>query len=446
MLDLNLNSYKIRNSIVGLYSKVPIINGQLVQYINFDNAATTPPFAFVMNKINEFAPWYSSVHRGTGYKSKFSTEMLQNCRKSVSDFVNADLDNNSIIFVKNTTEAINKLSYLLKNNSQKDIILCTSMEHHSNDLPWRNKFNVIYIDTDVNGRLDLEDFKNKLKKYKERIALVTVTGASNVTGYVNDIYKIAELSHMYNTKILVDGAQLIPHMKFDMGKDNSKHHIDFLAFSAHKMYAPFGCGVLIGPKHFFQNNVSEQVGGGTIKIVTKDEVIFDNPPENQEAGTPNLIGAVALSSAISVLQSIGMENIHLYENSLRNYAILNLQNIDGIELYCDEKIPKNNYDNKNVAIIPFNIKGLYHKQTAKILSDYFGIGVRSGCFCAHPYVAKLLNINEETLNYMLENPDKPKPGMVRLSFGIYNNFREIDVLVNALKYICKNIDKFENYN
>lgn len=429
----NINPFYFRNLVVGVNYKVPLNNGDLAQYINFDNAATTPAFLSVMNKINRFAPWYSSIHRGSGYKSKVSTDIYDICRVMVTNFVKADLEKDRVIFVKNTTEAINKLSYLLSGNKEKDVIISTFMEHHSNDLPWRNKFKIVYVNVDKDGKLCMEDLEYKLKEYEGRVQLVAITGASNVTGYVNPVHKVAKLSHKYGAKILVDGAQLIPHMSFTMKPHCSPDHIDFLAFSAHKMYAPFGSGVLIGPKEVFDNTISEQVGGGTIKIVTPKEIIWSNSPENQEAGTPNLMGALALSASINTLNFLGMDNIHKYEDSMKKYTLYKLSKIKDIEIYCKENSLEN-----NVSIIPFNIRGLHHETVAKALSDQWAIGVRSGCFCAHPYVEKLLKMSDEEIQYMIKNPDKPKPGMVRLSFGLYNNFREIDILIEALKYIVNN--------
>lgn len=443
-MNNNLNNKNLKSLVVGANCIVPLINGTSTYYINFDNAATTPPFLAVMDKLNKFAPWYSSIHRGTGYKSKLSTDMYNLCRTMVANFVKADLNKDEVLFVKNTTEGINKLSYLLKedkSSESKDTVLCTFMEHHSNDLPWRNKFNVVYIEVDEYGKLSMDDLEDKLKKYKGRIKLVAVSGASNVTGYINPVHRIASLAHENGAKILVDGAQLIPHVPFTMKPHHSSSHIDFLAFSAHKMYAPFGCGALIGPKDFFSNNISEQVGGGTIKIVTPEEIAWADSPDNQEAGTPNLMGALALCASIDVLTSVGMDTIYKHEDTLKKYALSKLLNIKDVQIYCK----KDDYEN-TVSIIPFNIKGLYHEDVAEALSNHWGIGVRSGCFCAHPYVEKLLNVPKNEIEHMVRHPDNPKKGIVRVSFGLYNSFKEIDIFINALKYIVKNKEKFKTTN
>jgi selenocysteine lyase/cysteine desulfurase len=232
---------------VGLDTPVPIAQGGSTIGINFDNAATTPPFLSVMEEIGRFAPQYSSIHRGAGYKSVFSSQVYEEARKEVMKFVGGDPRTDVVIFLKNTTEGINKLSYRLWDKNKNGIVLTTWMEHHSNLLPWRDKYSVDYIDIDEQGRLRLGDLQAKLERYQGAVKLVTVTGASNVTGHRNPIYKIAELAHRYGAKICVDGAQLVPHAAVDMRPSHSPEHIDFLAFSAHKMYAPFGTGVLIGP-------------------------------------------------------------------------------------------------------------------------------------------------------------------------------------------------------
>ncbi|MDP4143521.1 MAG: aminotransferase class V-fold PLP-dependent enzyme [Bacillota bacterium] len=428
---------KYRKLIVGVDKKISLVSGKIVTPINFDNAATTPPFVSVMKAINEFAPWYSSIHRGTGYKSEISSFFYESSRQTICDFVGANPDHDAVIFVKNTTEAINKLSYRLCNKDKDYVILSTCMEHHSNDLPWRDKYKVDYISIDSEGRLSLGDLENKLIRHKGNVKLVTVCGASNVTGYVNPIYKIASLVHQYGAMLLVDGAQLIPHVPFDMKPLNSPEHIDFVAFSAHKMYAPFGVGVLIGPKEIFQAGPPEFSGGGTVKLVTHDFVKWLDPPQKEEAGTPNIMGVVALISSIKTLNKIGMKNIEEHEDNLCAYLLEKLKKVPGVTLYG------NTLDCKGrVGIIPFNIEGFYCDITSKILSMEAGIGVRSGCFCAHPYVQKLLKIKQEEIDYYKNHPNSPRPGMARISLGLYNTFREADILVDSLIKITNKRDHF----
>ncbi len=427
-----------RNMVAGWDSTIKIDNGSEINYINFDNAATTPPFKSVLNGIMKFAPDYSSVHRGTGYKSKISSQYYEKARELVLDFIGGMQDYHTVIFLKNTTEAINKLSYRLKDDLDDKIVLSTYMEHHSNLLPWKYKYDTDYVEVDSFGRLSLVDLEEKLKYYSGRVGLVAVSGSSNVTGYINPIYRIASIAHGYGAKILVDGAQLIPHSSFDMKPIDSDEHIDYLAFSAHKMYAPFGTGVLIGPKSTFEKGYSEYIGGGTIKYVSIKDTIWADPPEKEEAGTPNLMGVVALAESISTIQAIGMDKIEDHERNLTNYALNLMRDIPNLIIYDD-------FDtDRKVSILSLNINGLHHEILAKILNDEGGIGVRSGCFCAQPYVQKLLNISDEDMEKYRSDESILRPGLVRISFGLYNTYDEIDTLVRVLDRLARNIGYYRD--
>ncbi|ABW17967.1 aminotransferase class V-fold PLP-dependent enzyme [Alkaliphilus oremlandii] len=435
-----LSPYK--DFVVGVDTKVPLADQTFTTAINFDNAATTPPFDCVMNDLVEFSPWYSSIHRGAGYKSQYSTKLYEESRKIISSFIGADMDYHSIIFLKNTTEAINKLSNKLLALHKDGVVLSTCMEHHSNDLPWRNKYTVDYIAVDKYGELSMEDLKNKLISYGKKVQLVTITGASNVTGYINPIHEIAELVHQHGAKLLVDGAQLVPHGPVNMKPVEHPQHIDYLVFSAHKMYAPFGTGVLIGPKDTFRESPPDYTGGGTVQFVSHDHIKWLDPPEREEAGTPNIMGVLALSSAIKKLLSIGMAQVESYERALTRHAYESLSNIPNVELYTNKS-----HLHRTISIIPFNIKGLHHSIVAAALSKEFGIAVRNGCFCAQPYLQRLLNVSAEDSEEYMKDPTLPMPGMVRLSFGIYNSIEEINILTKALFHISRNRDLYlQKYN
>ena len=433
----NINKY--RNLVVGVETPVPLDNGRYATAVNFDNAATTPPFKSVVRDINDFLPWYSSIHRGKGYKSQLSTDIYEQGRKVITQFVNGDEDSDIVIYSKNTTDSINILADVLSQQKNgRDVVLSTWMEHAANDLPWRDKFNVDYVDIDEFGRLDMDDLERKLSKYADRLKLLAVTGVSNVTGYINDIYKIAILAHQYGTQIFVDGAQLIPHMKLDMKSYESKEHIDFLAFSAHKMYAPYGAGVLIGPRTTFDTGLPYAQGGSAISLVTHDRIKWEPPPMKDEAGTPNLLGVVAMISAVKQLQKIGMDNTLAHEKKLLNYAYDKIKRIGGITLY--------NYPDKQdtIGVIPFNLEGVHHSLMSAILSYEAGIAVRNGFFCSHPYCERLLGYSQKDMEIFFKNEDIQFPGMVRASFGLYNNYNEIDRFVNCLAVISQNKDYFIN--
>ena len=426
-----------KSLIYGSNTLVPLVDGKKVPCINFDNAATTPPFSSVINRINNFSPYYSSVHRGTGYKSIISSQFYEKARDIVLDFVKGNPNYHTVIFVKNTTEAINKLSYRLMDEIKDGVVLSTYIEHHSNDLPWRYKYNMDYVEVDEKGRLSLEHLEHLLKKYKGKVKLLAVTGASNVTGYLNPIHKMARLSHKYGSKILVDGAQLVPHHPVDIKSINHPEHIDYIAFSAHKMYAPFGTGVLIAPKDTFKNGFSDHIGGGTVKIVTPREVLWDDPPYKEEAGTPNLLGVVALIQSIEVLKKLDMKKIANYERELTKYTLERMKNIPNLTLYDDGDV----YN--KVSILSFNIDGLYHGTVATALSLEGGIAVRNGCFCAQPYIQKLLNVSLEDMEKYKKNENLLRPGTVRISFGLYNDYDEINVLLQLLNQIGNNRKNYD---
>lgn len=428
------NHADFRDLVVGVNNKIPLNNGQYVTGINFDNGATTPPFCSVMEELANFVPWYSSIHRGLGYKSLLSSDVYEEGREIIKNFVNADKTKDIVIYTKNTTEAINLLSYTLAQNSNnKKLILSTTMEHLANDLPWRDKFPIDYVRIDADGMLDIKDLEMKLNHYHGKVKLVTVTGASNVTGYKNPIHKIAHLAHHHGAKILVDGAQLAPHCPIDMKPYDSPEHIDYLVFSAHKMYAPFGVGVLIGPKETFLGQEPFCKGGGAVKLVSHEFVHWDTPPHKEEAGTPNVIGVVALLAAIRTLTAIGMHTIDNYEQELIRYTINGLADINGIKLYSST-----HKQESRLGIISFDLPGIHHETVAKILSYESGISVRSGLFCAHPYVEKLLGLTTNKLEYYQQNPKIPFPGLVRISLGLYNNCQEVNIFLAALKEIVKN--------
>jgi cysteine desulfurase / selenocysteine lyase len=397
----------------------------------------------VLREIISFAPWYSSIHRGKGYKSVLSSNLYEEGREIVKNFVKVDDARDVVIFTKNTTESINMLASILCQEDQEQVILCTDMEHLANDLPWRAKFTVDYVGIDAYGQLLMEDLEAKLHKYAGKVKLVTVTGASNVTGYINPIHTIAKLAHRYGAKIHVDAAQLAPHAAIDMQPYASPEHLDYLTFSAHKMYAPLGIGVLIGPKATFEQTEPVYRGGGNARLVSRQFIEWSSSPAKDEAGTPNIIGVAALTAAIKTINAVGMNFICEYEKDVISYALDGLKGIPGITLYCQRE-----QEEDRLSLISFNIQGIYHKLLAEILSYEAGIAVRNGFFCAHSYCAKLLNLSDQDLQYHHHSRDLPLPGMVRVSLGLYNNYHEVDVLIELLNRVARNKDyykhKYEN--
>ncbi|MGQ9664274.1 MAG: aminotransferase class V-fold PLP-dependent enzyme [bacterium] len=431
---------KLAKQIIGVNEEVPLLGGLKKRYINFDNAASTPALLPVHKKISEFLRWYSNVHRGTGFKSQLSSWVFEEARKIIADFVHAD-EHCCVIFCKNTTEAINKLSnrfHCPAIDNEKPIVLTTLMEHHSNELPWRKVAQVVHVELNPDGTINSNDFYEKLKKYAGRLQLVAISGASNVTGYINPIYEYARRAHEIGAQIAVDAAQLAPHRPIDVKPKNDPEHIDYLSFSAHKMYAPYGIGVLVGDKSAFQFGTPDDVGGGTADIVDLESAYWKDLPEREEAGTPDIIGVVALAQVIKLIQSVGFDQIIKHETKLTKYALKRLNELPEVVIYGDCQ-PKNAH--KRLGVIAFNIRGMNHALVSAILSYEGGIGVRNGCFCAHPYVKWLLNVSPEEakrIEKMIINRDRSEiPGAVRISFGIYNTIDEIDYFIEMLQKIIK---------
>ena len=427
-----------RRLFVGLDTKAPLLDGSQRVYINFDNAASTPSMLAVKESVDRFLDFYSSVHRGTGFKSQISTQAYEYAREAVLDFVGADPTLDVCIFGKNTTEAINKLAHRFPITAERDVVLVSTMEHHSNDLPWRRAAKVLHIGVTPEGRLDEAHFDALLAQHAGRVALVAVTGGSNVSGYINPVYRMAEKAHAAGAKILVDCAQLAPHRKIDMLPHDDPRHLDFVTISAHKLYAPFGTGALVASREIFDRGEPDYRGGGQVEIVTLDSVEWSGAPERDEAGSPNVVGAVALAAAVRQLQAVRMEAVADHEAELTAYALPRLKRVPGLHLYGDTDPAR---AAERLGVIPLLIEGVPHFLLSAVLSYEFGIGVRNGCFCAHPYLLHLLDVKEEQAHQVREQilvgDRREVPGLVRVSFGLYNQESEIDCLVDALNRIAR---------
>ncbi len=424
---------RLRNEVVGINTIVPLLDGTQRRYVFLDNAASTPTFQSVLRCVQEFLPWYAGVKRGVGLKARVATDAYDEAHSIVGTFVGADPGTNVVVFVGNTTEAINRLANRFRMRPD-DVVITTVMEHHSNDLPWRKQGQTIHVGILSDGSIDTDQLKEELKRNAGKVKLVAVSGASNVTGICNPIHEIAEWVHAAGAKIFVDAAQLAPHRPITMLHDDDPRHIDFLAFSGHKIYAPFGVGVLIGPRDFFDDGAPEIVGGGTVSYVGLDEVEWTGLPQKEEPGSPNVVGAVALGCALAILENVGLKRIAEHELHLLQYAMGKMQKIAGVRLYG----PTDNLSGK-LGVLPFTVEGMDHALVATILSVEGGIAVRNGNFCAQPYMRQLLGVTpEEEKKKRADRCDNPMlPGMVRASLGCYNNEDDIDHFIQLLERISQ---------
>ena len=408
---------------MGIDELAPLLDGRWIPYVNLDNAATTPALQSVVDAVEELLPRYASVHRGTGYKSRQTTEAYEQARAVVGAFVGADPDLDTVVFVKHTTDAVNTLAQAVTMPDDA-VVLTTVLEHHSNDLPWRRRARVLHVRACPDGTLDEDHLDELLARHAGRIGMVCLTGASNVTGIVPRVHEIAARVHAAGGRILVDAAQLAAHRSIDIRGHDDAEHLDFVVLSAHKVYAPFGSGALIGRRDAFRPE-SQHPGGGTIEAVTVDEVRWADLPDREEGGSPNVIGAVALAAAVERLQAIGLDRIAAHERHLVHEATARLSRLPGIRLWA----PSHETVDR-VGVVPFTIDGTEHGEVAAILGYEHGIGIRSGCFCAQPYIAHLMDLTAaEVLASSAEI------GMARASFGGYTDHEDLDRLIDAVSRV-----------
>lgn len=408
---------KLPLTLIGRNTLVPTSEG-LRPFINLDNAASTPTFAPVWNAVRQ--AWHQPV--------QVHHEIVNEVKSICSKVLGAPAANYDVIFTTNTTEAINLAAESLSNENEKDfepVVINTILEHSSNDLPWRMIPNVplIRLLVDDEGFVDVDELDALLAAYnekglhgKKRIRLVAISGASNVLGVCNNIVDISRIVHHYGARLLVDAAQMVAHRKVDMEESG----IDYLAFSAHKVYAPFGCGVLVAKK-----------GMLTFSFAEMERI--------RSSGEENIGGVAALGKALVLLQRVGMDLIREEEKALTRKVLKGMAQIAGLKIYGIEDPDSPKLDHK-VGVIVFGLKGMMADKVAKELTFRSGIGVRSGCHCAHIIIKRLLGISR-----MLEQfqrvivtlfPKLNLPGLVRVSLGIENSEVDVEILIQTLRRIA----------
>ncbi len=423
-----------RSLVTGVDREIPLGNGNKIKYINFDNAASTPALKAAQAASEQLMEVYASIHRGAGYKSQLSSEWYDLSRDVAMDFVGADPDVHCAVFTSNTTDSINRFARMLPRDNDRSIVI-SDVEHHANDLPWRERGRTVRVPVADDGLIDPDALDHTLKVEGKRVRLVSLTGASNVVGTLQPIGELTSVAHKHGVPILIDAAQLAPHKPISMKLPNGEL-IDFLVLSGHKMYAPFGGGLLIGRKDVMSESSPALRGGGAVLVVEPHAVDWAAPPEREEAGSPNVLGAITLATAMKALKKIGFASLEEIEKRLTRKFLAGLGKI-GAEIYgfAEEK----DLD-RRVGVVALNLPGVPHGLVAAILAGEGGIGVRNGCFCAHPFVLQLLHVSPEEIEKhrdRMRNGDKSEvPGAVRISFGLYNTEEEVDRALDWLKTIA----------
>lgn len=377
--------------------------------VYLDNGATTQKPQCVIDSISKaYSTINANVHRGVHYMSQVATDQMEETRRIIKEFINAD-SIREIIFTKGTTDALNLVahSFCQQFCQEGDEILISAMEHHANIVPWQLQeeirgINLKVIPISEDGVLDMEAYKKMLSP---KTKLVSITHTSNVMGIINPVEEIIEIAHSQNIPVLLDAAQTIQHSVVDV----QKLDCDFLVFSGHKVYAPTGTGILYGKEKYLEQMPPYQGGGEMISQVSFEKTTFNELPFKFEAGTPNYIDIIAFGEAIKYVQSIGLENIKKHEDELLKYCEQELNKIEGLKIYGSSP-------NKSGAV-SFLVNGIHHYDMGMML-DKMGIAVRTGHHCAQPLMH----------HFGIE-------GTVRASFAVYNTKEEIDTLVKGIKKV-----------
>ena len=410
--------------LVGDEVTVPCVDGQDRVYVSLDAAASTPSFTSVAERVSRFVPRYSSVHRGAGWKSQLATAEYEEARAAALAFAGASGTDRVAIVCRNTTEAINHLAYRLALRPD-DVVVTTVVEHHANLLPWARVATRRYVECDRRGTFQVDDVAAALDA-SPRPRLLAVTGASNVTGWLPPLDDIIHAAHERDVPVLVDAAQLAPHRALPAGAD-------YLAWSGHKMYAPFGAGILVGPRDVFSTGEPFLAGGGAVDLVDLDEVVWTDPPDREEAGSPNVVGAIALHAAIDEFARLGWDAVARHDDAIGRHLRDGFARIPEVRVLGEigaDALP----------VVTFVVAGIPHALVAARLSAEHGIGVRHGCFCAHPYLLRLLDLQpDEVADYrsaVLRGDRRRVPGAVRASAGLSTTNEHVDRLLGALRSIA----------
>ncbi|MBQ3623857.1 MAG: cysteine desulfurase [Prevotella sp.] len=377
--------------------------------VYLDNGATTQKPLCVLNAMQEeYLNVNANVHRGVHYLSQQATELHEGARETVRRFINAR-STSEIVFTRGTTEALNLVaaSFVDEMMQPGDEVIISTMEHHSNIVPWqlqaaKKGIAVRVIPMHDDGTLDMEAYT---QLFNERTRLVSVCHVSNVLGTVNPVEELVRIAHENDVPVMIDGAQSAPHRHVDV----QQLDCDFFAFSGHKMYGPTGVGVLYGKEEWLDRLPPYQGGGEMIESVTFEKTVFQSLPFKFEAGTPDYIATTGLAKAIDFLDEIGINCIHEYESELLKYCHERLQEIEDVRIFGQAK--------EKDAVVSFLVGDIHHLDMGTLL-DRLGIAVRTGHHCAQPLMERL-GIS----------------GTVRASFALYNTKAEIDVFIEAMKRV-----------
>jgi selenocysteine lyase/cysteine desulfurase len=418
--------------VIGTGNAVQLRTGKRVRVVLLNNAATTPPFESTLDQVNEFMRTYGALHRGAGPHANITYQRVEKALGVLHRFLNTT-DDHALLFTQNTSAAINLFIRLLRLGPE-DVILTTTIEHTSNNLPWRfnSPARTVYVECTPDGALDYDDLENKVREHGKHLKLIAITAASNLTGYIPDMARIARLAHEHGAILFADAAQYAPHRRIDMQGQG----IDALAFSAHKVYAPFGLGVLAVPKRILEAEPVDP-GGGSIDMISAAGVIWAPPTSRHQTGTWNVTGIIATAASCEAIMNTGWDAIVAHERELVRYAAQELSKVPGIVMYVS---PEQYTRQDRIGTFSFNMLGYHHALISAILENEYGIETRAGTICNHRLVHGWVKIDEarqKQVEAKIRDGDRlASYGIVRASLCLHNTKDDVDVLVAALKSIA----------
>ena len=396
-------------TVAGANLRVPLVTGGDIGYANLDHAASAPCLDAVRDAVDEFLPWYASVHRGAGFASQVSTRLYERTRDILRRFVDARATD-TVVFTRNTTDSFNLLARSLPRHTS---VIVFDTEHHAALLPWKGP-NVRRIPTPRTRLAAVSAVDEALAESPQGPRLVVVTGASNVTGELLPVAEIAAVARKHGARVALDAAQLAPHRRISL-RDLD---VDYVAVSGHKLYAPFGTGALIGRADWLRAAQPYLAGGGATKIVTEESVVWNHGPERHEAGSPNTVGVYALGVACEELGK-RWDAIEAHEQTLLSRLRKGLEGIPGcaeLRLF-DAPVDR-------VGTLSFVVNGFDSGWVAAVLSAEYGIGVRDGAFCAHIATKRLIGV---------AGGDGRQA--IRVSLGLGSTEEHVDRVLLALRQI-----------
>ena len=387
---------------------VPLVTGERIRQVNLDSAASPPCLRAAHDAVVAALPWYGSVNRGAGYASAVSTQLLESARAAIGAFAGARPDD-KVILTRNTTEALNLLASALPEGAG---VVAFASEHHANLLPWR-RTRCVQLPPPRTRDEAVRSAGRALQDLPAGNRLLAVTGASNVTGELWPLEELCAMARRNGARVVVDAAQLAPHRRLDLEALGA----DWVAFSGHKLYAPFGCGALVGKADWLDAAPPWLAGGGAVRHVSLESVEWHESPARHEAGTPNLLGTVALAASCRALTDAGWDAIEAHESGLLERLLQGLRALPEVEILSLWG-PRA----ERIGVVTFTVRGWEPALLAAALSAEYGIGVRDGAFCAHPLVAALTD------------PAHPQPAL-RASLGAASALEDVERLLSALQTI-----------